>query len=198
MKIFLLTLLALSSVAVAAPKHKSAFVEKAPVKTTIVEKAPVVEVPVEKVVLPPGAKIRTAQQDAELKDWIIGIQKNAKDATDLADKAEKDAAESRTNLQKAGGSLKAAQSNADTLQAAIDAQTKQMNQAIADKEKAVAKEAKTAKENSFLKTILGLEAAAVTALLCLWLKVPNLSPPWGLATTIAAPVIVFGLIKVIL
>src|SRR5687768_2560385 len=112
----LLILLALCSLGVAAPTKRST----TPVKTT-----PTVQA---------GSVVRTAQQDAELKDWIIGIQKLAQDAQLKADQAEKDAAEGRAKLDSANAELQSATKNTQLVQQAIDAQTKALNQAIVDRD----------------------------------------------------------------
>ncbi len=163
-------------------------------KKVIAKKDPnVVTVEVQK-----GSKIRTPQEDLELRDWIIGIQNISRDAITKADAAEKEAAESRTNLDAAETSLKEALTNADSLQKAINAQTQQLNESIIKNQKLETKVQKLTKKNNLLATLLGLIAAAGTVFLALWLRIPNLSPPWGLVATIGAPVIVFGLIKLIL
>ncbi len=138
----------------------------------------------------PTTDPKTLEQKIELRKYISGIQKLAKEAKIDADNAEKEAAQTRTELS-------AANENADVLQKFIDAQASQLNAALAEEKKAKEHDAKVTKQNSFLKLILGLEAALVALFVCLWLRVPSFGI-YGLAATVAAPVIVFGLIKWIL
>jgi len=146
----------------------------------------------------PGSKIRSPEDDAKLKDWITGILKEAQLAEEKASEAEKEAANSRAHLGTAIASLKEAMQNSFDLQKAIDAQTKSLNQAIVEKEKAQAHDAKTTKQNNLLKNILGLEAAVIAVLACLYFKVPSLSYPWGIVATIGAAPGAFFLIKLLL
>lgn len=159
-----------------------------PIEAQVVKKA----VPVAQ------GKFRTAQQDAELKQWIIGIQDLARVAQDNADKAETEAVASRGALTKATEELTGANLQADKLQTQINLQTANLNQAIDDKNKAVALEQAVIKKNKFLETILAVEAAALAVFILLWLGVPNMAAPWGLVATVASPVVVFGLTKLIL
>ena len=131
-----------------------------------------------------GMVIRTVQQDAELKDWIVGLQGENQRNGELA--AQVAAAEATVRA-----SLKDADIRADALQVQVCALQ-------SERDDAVAEDKKLTLENGRLKTILGIEAAVLALLACLWLRVPSLSPPWGLVATIAAPVIVFGIVKLIL
>jgi hypothetical protein len=140
---------------------------------------------------PPVVKTRTSQQQAELKEWVLGIKRIAKDAVVKADEAQKEAEISQ-------GALAEANSHADTLQTQINEQTVLLNSAIIEKKKAVAHDEATTKENNFLKTILGFQAAAIALLICLWLKVPQLSIPYGIAATVLIPIAVFFAVKHIL
>jgi hypothetical protein len=157
--------------------------------TSVLEAAPVKK-EIRTAQLAPGSKVRTAQQDAELKEWIIGIQKLAQDAQKDAENAEREAALSRSELV-------AATENADTLQQAINAQGKQLNQALTEKKKAQEEVVKLTKKNNFLENILGIEAALIAILACLWLRVPSMGT-YGLIATVAAPIVIFSLVKLIL
>lgn len=123
-----------------------------------------------------GYVMRTLAQDAALKQWIIGLQTQV-------DAAQADLKTSQTNFADA-------QTKAVVLQGEI---TDLANHDARETTLAI----KLAKEVSFLKTIIGIEAAVAAVLLCLWLRVPDLSPPWGLVATVAVGPLAFGVIKLI-
>jgi len=141
---------------------------------------------------------RTAKQEADLRDYILGIQRIAQEAIQKAKDAESEAADSRGELESIDRALTEANRNTEILQGAINEQANALNSAITERDKARAHDEKTTRQNNTLKNILGAEAAAIAVLLLLWLGVPSLAPPWGLVATIAAPGIVFGLVKLIL
>lgn len=66
-----------------------------------------------------GYVMRTYQQDAELKDWIVGVQKETQhaQASEAAAKVERDAAQGKLTSTKVGLAL--AQTRIDTLQTNI-------------------------------------------------------------------------------
>lgn len=127
-----------------------------------------------------GYVMRTIQQDAELKDWITGaMAENARNAQ-RADAAQASESKVRAELTKAKQDNSLVQDQIILLKKTADA--------------AVAHDAETTKENKTLKLWLACIGSVVALLLCLWLRVPDLSPPWGVVVSFGSPVIVFLLI----
>lgn len=155
------------------------------------EAAPVKAAPVS------GVVTRTAQKEAELQDWIKGIQRLAVEAVDSAVAAEKEASDSREALADIEARLEAAKVKTDGLQKSIDEQADALNQAKLDAAAAKKHDLETTKKNRTLTNIVGLEAALVAIFVCLWLRVPQLSFPWGLIATIAAGPLAFGAVKLL-
>lgn len=150
-------------------------------------------------------KIRTAQEDAELRDWIIGIQNLARESQEEADRAQEEVNKTKVFLEEANRNLSQSSQKLDSLQLEIDSQAKALEEsikekdkAIKDKLKAIEHDEKTTAKNNFLKNILGIQAGFLGLLVCLWLRVPNLSPPSGLVATVASPLVIWGALKFIL
>ena len=78
----------------------------------------------------PAAK-SAAQKNAELRDWIQGIQKLAQDSEAKATAAEADAAEVRSHLAAVGASLTTANTQLDAAQKAYDGMADERDTAIA-------------------------------------------------------------------
>lgn len=149
----------------------------------------------------PVLKQRTAQQDAELKDWIIGIQRLAQESTERADAAEKENATVRTQSLVVTTQLDSVTQQLTMLQAQIDSVVKERDDALgtiaAQKVQLQQKDIKITaiqKQNAFLRTVIGIALGAVGLLICLWLRIPSMGI-YGVGATIAAPLLIFTLVR---
>lgn len=138
------------------------------------------------------------EKEKELNGLLKEIQVLSEESSAAALEAEKQAEESRTNLDAADKSLVEANKNADLLQTAINSQAQALNQAIIDGEKLKVENKKLVDKNKFMEMILALEAAAITFFILLWLGIANFSPPWGIAVLASGPVAIYFLMRLIL
>jgi hypothetical protein len=114
------------------------------------------------------------------------------------DDADAQLAQALVEKDKALASLNAAtKTDIPSLQGQINQQAKEKAAALKDAADEKAKADKLAKEVFWFKLPLAVCAAGCVALLLLKFGVPTLSPPYGIAITLAAPPIVFGLVMLL-
>lgn len=138
------------------------------------------------------------EKEKELNSLLKEIQILSEESSTAAKEAENQAKESRAALDSADKSLIEANKNADTLQTAINSQAQALNQAIIDGEKLKVENRKLVDKNKRMEFILGLEAAAITLFILLWLGIANFSPPYGLLILAGGPIAVYFLTRLIL